>query len=98
MRLTWSKEERSYRTCGRPRGLRLKADGAELGSVSSLHVGGYDPAHQHGGWYWVCASNAALGIAYRNTHKEPVADIDAAKAACEAYVRECLKLPPKAKR
>ena len=98
MRLTWSKEERSYRMGDGPRGLCLKAGGAEVGSVYSLHVGGLDPLHKHGGWYWVCGSNAALGIAYRNTCKEPIADIDAAKAACEAYVRECLKMPAKERR
>jgi hypothetical protein len=95
VRLSWSKEKRGYRVGAGPLGATLKIDGAEVGNVSSLHVGGLSPVHDHGGWYWFCGSNDALGIAYRNTWTMPTADIDTAKAACEAYVRECLGLPEK---
>jgi hypothetical protein len=95
VRLTWRKEARSYRIGAGPRGAELYADGVRVGSVSSLHAGGLNPVHQHGGWHWVCPSNERLGIAYQNTWLAPLTDIDVAKAACEAYIRECLRLPEK---
>jgi hypothetical protein len=41
------------------------------------------------GWYWV-ASEASIGIPYRNTCYTPSTTPEEAKAACMAYVRECL--------
>lgn len=90
MKLTWKREPRE-RGSIRPRGATLSVDGVEVGHVSSLHVGGWDPVHQHGGWYSACATNEALGIAYRNTCREPVEDLEEAKVALKAYVLEQMK-------
>lgn len=47
------------------------------------------------GYSWCCGSFKEFGIERRNTMDKPVATIDEAKAACEAYVRQCLGLPAK---
>lgn len=100
MRLTWSKQphETGLRAVGQsPRGLLLKVDGEIVGRVCANCVGWMKWA----GWYW-CARSDEKGVPLYNTAALPPGndeavfkDIEGAKSACEAYVRECLKLPPK---
>jgi hypothetical protein len=94
MRLTWKKEpkETGLLSVGAsPRGAILRANGAEVASVSANPTGWmcWD------GWYWVCAANESIGISCRNTYKTPAADIEAAKRECESYIRTGLGLPRK---
>ncbi len=76
------------------RGWDLMYGDDRVGGVSAVYK---TPYNQTGliGFMWVTPANEVLGIAYRNSYNERrifKPDLaDAAKAECEAYVRECLK-------
>lgn len=89
-RLTWSRQpnEKGLARVGQStRGKDLKLLGCRIAYVRPF------AAH----WYWV-AFDTAKGIPLRNTAHEAVATMAEAQERCEAYVRECLKLPPKQSR
>src|SRR5262249_46784393 len=96
IRLFWNKEpnEQGLASIGQaPRGAFLKVNGVIVGRVYaytvSLNV--YD-----GGW-WIARDNT-LGIPLRNTcNDNRIPTLDEAKTACEAYVRQHLGLPERAK-
>lgn len=93
-RLTWSKEPSEKglaAVCQGERGRILKVNGSEVGYAGAVYQGW---SRVVAGYYWY-ASDGKLGIAHRNTADSPVATLEDAQKACEAYVRECLKLPPK---
>lgn len=69
-----------------PRGWYLMRGDRRVGSVSAIRGGCRGPVT---GWYWV-AREDTIGIPLRNTSNTPSATPEAAKAACLAYVRECL--------
>ena len=83
-RLSWRKQpnETGLAAVGQgPRGAILKVNGDDVANVY---------AHgRSGGWYYVARNNSGT-IPLRNTCDKVVKDLEAAKAACEAYVRECL--------
>lgn len=80
-------EETGLRAIGAgPRGWDLMYGDQRIGCVSALGGGWRGPVT---GWYWV-ASEAAIGVPHRNTCNTPSATPEEAKAACTAYVRECL--------
>lgn len=78
-----------FRLCPKetaPRGWYLMCGDRRVGSVSAILGGCRGPVT---GWYWV-AREDTIGILLRNTSNTPSATPEAAKAACMAYVRECL--------
>jgi hypothetical protein len=88
MRLTWRREPSMQglaRVTQGPRGAILKVNGEDVGRV---YANRDYRTHRHNGWYWTARGN---GVALKNTCGTPVASIEEAKAACAAYVRECLK-------
>ena len=89
-RLTWRKQpnETGLRSIGQgPRGAILKVDGEDVGRVYAYGRGITGDPHR--GWYWTARDNAGH-IPLRNTAGKPVKDLEEAKAACKAYVLECL--------
>ena len=93
-RLTWSRQPNETglaRVCQSKRGKDLKLLGCRIAYVRTF--GRYHPLYERGLWYWVASSKDDIPL--RNTCGEPSATLEDAQRACEAYVRECLKLPPK---
>jgi hypothetical protein len=96
-RLTWSREpdERGLAgVCQSPRGMVLKANGANVASVSPHCVG----FRRYAGWNW-CARCDELGIQLRNSLVNPISvkvykTKEAAQAECAEYVRGCLERAP----
>lgn len=89
-RLTWSKqpnEQGLASVCQGPRGAILKLNGVVAGRV-------YANPHQYKGWYWVARHNTTEEVPWevplKNTCDTPVKELEDAKKACEAYVREVL--------
>ncbi|MCY0910913.1 hypothetical protein [Massilia antarctica] len=90
MKLRWKKE---------PKATGLSAIGAGPRG-SSLHDGEKCYAmvwaqrrnYQVTGWYWVAGWDS--NVPHLNTHSEPVATEEEAKAAAMAYVKEHLKVQP----
>ena len=94
-RLTWSRQPNETglaRVCQSERGKDLKLLGCRIAYVRPF--GRWRALESEAQWYWV-AFDTAKGIPLRNTSSEPCATMEEAQAQCEAYVRECLKLPPK---
>jgi hypothetical protein len=93
-RLSWSKQpnEQGMAQVGQgPRGAILKVNGVIVGRVYANGVG----FHNYKGWYWTAYHTQKEDpkcppIVLKNTWETPIADLNDAKLACEAYVREQL--------
>jgi len=91
VKLTWRKEPNETglsRVTQGPRGAILKLDGEDAGHVAPFRVAW----HTYKGWYWYAGTDDGR-VPRQNTasDRRPYATIDEAKAACETYVRMCLK-------
>jgi hypothetical protein len=94
--MTTPKPRLRFRLCPKETGLRAIGAGPRgwdllygdlcIGGVSPIGGGWGGPVT---GWYWV-ASEASVGVPWCNTCHTPSATPEEAKAACMAYVRECL--------
>ncbi len=90
MRLTWRREPSETglaRVIQGARGAILKCDGEDVAHVSALRS--WERYGEYVGWYYY-GSSERLGIPHANTCRAPVATMDQAKVACEAYVRKHL--------
>ena len=93
-RLTWSKQpnEQGLAQVGQgPCGAILKVNGVIVGRVYA-HTSGF---HQYNGWYWTARHSQSDSpkcpeIQLKNTCETPLKELNDAKLACEAYVREQL--------
>jgi hypothetical protein len=94
-RITWRKQpnEGGLRSIGQgPRGAILRVDGEDVGRVQA--DGRNITCDPFRGWFWYARSDDGR-VPLKNTAGEkPVKDLEVAKAACEAYVRECLVKGP----
>ena len=91
-RLRWRKQPNETglaRIVQGPRGYDLWYGDRDLGSAHPLTH--WPDRYTIVGYYWSVGSDKDLGIAHRNTASAPVATMEEAKAACLAYIKECLK-------
>lgn len=84
-----NEQGRLARVCQGARGYQLWYGDLCIGSADALY--GNWPQREITGYYWGCATIAALGIEMRNTAYEPVATMEEAKDQLRAYVEDCLK-------
>jgi hypothetical protein len=91
-RLTWRRQPNETglaRVCQHERGAELRLNGDIVGHVAPV-IGNFRTTV---GWYWYARADGPKLIPLCNTHAQPVSTMDAAKADCEAYVRERLGMP-----
>lgn len=81
-------EQGLARVCQGPRGYELWYGDRHLGAAYH-HTEGW--GMRTGKFYWAVGAYPELGIPHQNTHGEPVATMDEAKAALRAYVVKFLR-------